>query len=60
MSDVSKSYSELYSTVRNDAPKSAVTIRSKNWRGVKTVKHGTKKKFFTELKKTCETLEPVR
>jgi hypothetical protein len=39
-----------------------VTIRSNNWRGAKLVKDATKKKtfFLTELKKTCETLEPVR
>jgi hypothetical protein len=36
-------------------------ICSKNWRGAKLVKDATKKTFFMmELKKTCETLEPVR
>jgi hypothetical protein len=39
---------------------SAVTIRSKNWRGTKPVKDEIKNFFLTEFKKTCETLEPVR
>jgi hypothetical protein len=37
-----------------------VTIRSKNWRGAKLVKDSTKKLFSDGIKKTCETLEPVR
>jgi hypothetical protein len=46
MSGVSKPYSELYSPVRNDATVlSAVTIRSKNWRGVKLVKNSIKNFF---------------
>jgi hypothetical protein len=41
MSGVSKPHSELYSPVRKVS--SAVTIRSKNWRGAKLVKDATKK-----------------
>jgi hypothetical protein len=54
MSGVSKSYSELYSLVCNDAPKFhyVVTIRSKSWRGSKLAKDASKKLFLlTELKK---------
>jgi hypothetical protein len=51
MSAIYKPYSELYSPVRNDAPpptpvSTAVTIRSKNWRGAKLVKDATKKLFL--------------
>jgi hypothetical protein len=51
MSGVSKPYSELYSLVRNSAPKfhNAMTIRSKNWRGVKSVKDATKKLFSDRI-----------
>jgi hypothetical protein len=38
-----------------------VTIRSKNWCGVKLFEDATRKLFSEGIKKkTCETLEPVR
>jgi hypothetical protein len=39
---------------------SAVTIRSKNWRGAIFAKDATKKLFSEGFKITCEALEPVR